>query len=59
MTTLMKHSAHEERAISSQMEAVGRELARYGLVFVVGWIGLMKFTTYEAEGSVRSSPTAR
>ena len=32
------------------MEAAGRVVARYGLVFVVGWIGLMKFTTYEAEG---------
>jgi reactive chlorine resistance protein C len=30
--------------------AVGRGLARYGLVIVVGWIGLMKFTAYEAEG---------
>ena len=36
--------------ISSQVEAVGRELARYGLVIVVGWIGLMKFTAYEAHG---------
>jgi uncharacterized membrane protein YkgB len=35
--------------MSSQVEAVGRELTRYGLVVVVGWIGLMKFTTYEAE----------
>jgi uncharacterized membrane protein YkgB len=32
------------------MEAVGRELTRYGLVIVIGWIGLMKFTAYEAEG---------
>ena len=32
------------------MEAVGRELARYGLVIVVVWIGFMKFTAYEAEG---------
>jgi len=32
------------------VEAAGRELARYGLVIVVGWIGLMKFTAYEAEG---------
>jgi uncharacterized membrane protein YkgB len=32
------------------VEVVGRELARYGLVVVVGWIGLMKFTAYEAEG---------
>jgi uncharacterized membrane protein YkgB len=36
--------------MSSQVEAIGRELTRYGLVVVVGWIGLMKFTTYEAEG---------
>jgi uncharacterized membrane protein YkgB len=33
-----------------EAEAVGRTLARYGLVVVVGWIGLMKFTAYEAEG---------
>src|SRR5438876_10514176 len=50
MTTLMQDTAHEKRAMSSHVEAVGRELARYGLVVVVGWIGLMKFTTYEAEG---------
>jgi uncharacterized membrane protein YkgB len=36
--------------MSSRVEAVGRELARYGLVVVVAWIGLMKFTEYEAEG---------
>jgi uncharacterized membrane protein YkgB len=36
--------------MSSRVEAAGRELARYGLVVVVGWIGLMKFTEYEAEG---------
>ena len=50
MATLMQDTAHEKRAMSSQVEAVGRELTRYGLVVVVGWIGLMKFTTYEAEG---------
>src|SRR5215470_13968446 len=50
MTTLMHDTAHEKRAMSSQVEVVGRELARYGLVVVVGWIGLMKFTGYEAEG---------
>ena len=43
-------SAHERSSLSSRAEAVGRELARYGLVVVVGWIGLMKFTGYEAEG---------
>ena len=50
MTILMHDTAHEKRAMSSQVEAVGRELTRYGLVVVVGWIGLMKFTAYEAEG---------
>src|SRR6476469_4560291 len=50
MTSLMQEAAHEKRAMSSQVEAVGRELARYSLVVVVGWIGLMKFTAYEAEG---------
>jgi reactive chlorine resistance protein C len=50
MATLMHNDAHEQRAMSSRVEAVGRELARYGLVVVVAWIGLMKFTAYEAEG---------
>jgi len=43
-------SAPEKSSLSSRVEAVGRELARYGLVVVVAWIGLMKFTNYEAEG---------
>src|SRR5262245_42995797 len=43
-------SARENNSLSSRVEAVGRGLARYGLVVVVGWIGLMKFTAYEAEG---------
>src|SRR3954447_6407605 len=50
MTNLMHETAHKKRAMSSRVEAVSRELTRYGLVVVVGWIGLMKFTTYEAEG---------
>ena len=50
MATLMQDTAHEQRATSSRVEAAGRELARYGLVVVVAWIGLMKFTPYEAEG---------
>jgi uncharacterized membrane protein YkgB len=40
----------EKRSMSSRAEAVGRELARDGLVVVIAWIGLMKFTAYEAEG---------
>ena len=50
MATLMQDTAHERLAMSSRVEAAGRELARFGLVVVVGWIGLMKFTAYEAEG---------
>ena len=46
----MQDTSHEQSTMSSRAEAVGRELARYGLVVVVGWIGLMKFTGYEAEG---------
>src|SRR5215469_18278775 len=53
MTTLMQETAHEQGARSSWVEAAGRALARYGLVVVVGWIGLMKFTAYEAEGISR------
>src|SRR5579871_3711581 len=50
MTTLMQETAHKTSSMSCQVQAVGRELARYGLVVVVGWIGLMKFTAYEAKG---------
>src|SRR5256885_15426663 len=50
MATLTQSAAYTRSLTSSRVEAVGRELARYGLVVVVGWIGLMKFTAYEAEG---------
>ena len=43
-------AVHQEALLGSRLAAVGRELARYGLVVVVGWIGFMKFTAYEAEG---------
>lgn len=32
------------------IQALGGSVIRYGLAAVVGWIGLMKFTHYEAEG---------
>jgi uncharacterized membrane protein YkgB len=50
MATLMPTAAREKESMSSRVEAVGRHLARYGLVIVLGWIGFMKFTAYEAEG---------
>ena len=33
-----------------RVQAVGSLVLRYGLVLVLGWIGLMKFTEYEAKG---------
>lgn len=35
---------------AERLESVGRHSLRYGLVFVLLWIGGMKFTAYEAEG---------
>jgi uncharacterized membrane protein YkgB len=43
----------------TRVQALGQFLIRYGLVLVLGWIGAMKFTAYEAEGIkalVASSP---
>ncbi|HTU20180.1 MAG TPA: DUF417 family protein [Gemmataceae bacterium] len=49
-TIVTQNMSHTQSSRSLRAETVGRELARYGLVVVVGWIGLMKFTAYEAEG---------
>lgn len=35
---------------STPVRRLGEFLIRYGLVLVLGWIGAMKFTAYEAEG---------
>lgn len=32
------------------LATVGRYLARYGLVVVIAWIGVLKYTSYEAAG---------
>src|SRR6516225_4700316 len=50
MATLIQDTVSEKSSLSSQVEAVGSGLARYGLAVVVAWIGLMKFTAYEADG---------
>jgi uncharacterized membrane protein YkgB len=47
---------------SYNMQRVGQALLRYGLVLILGWIGAMKFTAYEATGIkplVASSPFMR
>ncbi len=35
---------------AARIESLGSWVLRYGLVLVIGWIGLMKFTAYEAQG---------
>lgn len=40
----------DRSVLSSRFEKIGAFLLRYGLVLVLGWIGAMKFTVYEAEG---------
>ena len=42
-------SAGRER-IALRVSTVGFLVLRYGLAVVIGWIGLMKFTGYEAQG---------
>jgi uncharacterized membrane protein YkgB len=47
MTTVNEHTI---AAVEDKVGRVGALLARYGLVVVIGWIGLLKFTAYEAQG---------
>lgn len=54
-------AAHVQTLSSAKnpFEKLGAFLIRYGLVLVLGWIGAMKFTAYEAEGIktlVQTSP---
>ena len=53
-TTTMTHSTGRSAArteeIVSRITALGYRILRYGLALVIGWIGLMKFTGYEASG---------
>jgi len=40
----------DENRTFSRVQTLAAFLLRYGLVLVLGWIGAMKFTAYEAEG---------
>ncbi|RNC81211.1 MAG: DUF417 family protein [Phycisphaera sp.] len=45
--------------IGTIADRIGAHATRYGMVLVIGWIGAMKFTAYEAEGIsglVQNSP---
>lgn len=52
--TTMTHSTVstniQTEEIASYITALGHRVLRYGLAPVIGWIGLMKFTGYEAQG---------
>jgi uncharacterized membrane protein YkgB len=51
--SFQKTMAAEINTLENPMALVrksGEFLIRYGLVIVLGWIGAMKFTAYEAEG---------
>ena len=52
-------SADELSALSQKVNGIGRHSLRFSIAGVLGWIGAMKFTAYEAgaiEGLVASSP---
>ena len=50
MTAVNAQPFAEARLGNSAITRVGGALARYGLVVVIGWIVLLKFTAYEAQG---------
>lgn len=50
MITDQDRSAAREIGAGSMIETAAGFLARYGLVIVIGWIGALKFTSYEAQG---------
>ena len=50
MTAVNAKAATEAGVPEAVVTRVGGALARYGLVVVIGWIGLLKFTSYEAHG---------
>lgn len=49
MTDTMAQNATSARP-ANLLDTLGALFARYGLVVVIGWIGLMKFTEFEARG---------
>jgi uncharacterized membrane protein YkgB len=54
-----RETAFFRPAIGLKVQAIGGLTIRYGLALVIAWIGLMKFTNYEALGIeplVASSP---
>ena len=50
MAAIHDQATTEGHLWEATITRVGGALARYGLVVVIGWIGLLKFTSYEAQG---------
>ena len=50
MTSDQARPRTDSGAINSAIAVVAGLLARYGLALVIGWIGALKFTSYEANG---------
>jgi reactive chlorine resistance protein C len=49
MTNLTGRNVARREEISSKVTGLGHRVLRYGLALVIGWIGMMKFTGYEAQ----------
>ena len=50
MTATNIRARVESSTTEAMVSRIAGHLARYGLVIVIGWIGLLKFTSYEAQG---------
>ena len=51
-TTMEQVGAVKDKStdLSEKLQRTGIAIMRYGLAIVIGWIGAMKFTAYEANG---------
>ena len=50
MTAITDTVHVDASALDARITRIGGAIARYGLVLVIGWIGVLKFTAYEAQG---------
>jgi reactive chlorine resistance protein C len=50
MTTSTVTSVAQRGEVTSRITALGLRVLRYGLALFIAWIGMMKFTGYEAHG---------
>jgi reactive chlorine resistance protein C len=50
MTHTTETNVAQREPIEVRISELGHRVLRYGLALVIGWIGIMKFTGYEATG---------